>query len=75
LLDYLDFGLYHENRIGKNLSARIERNYIPAMIMLVEHYQNSAEEQSAQKWIDFARKLAEQTGFEQALEGINQKFK
>ena len=43
--------------------------------MLVEHYQNSAEEQSAQKWIDFARKLAEQTGFEQALEGINQKFK
>lgn len=75
LLDYLNFGLYNETRTGKNLAARIERNYLPGMMMLAEHYRNSGQEQQAKNWIDFAVRVAESSGFDEALDEIHKKFK
>jgi len=75
LLDYIEFGLYNELKIGKNLSARIERNYIPGMLLLAEHYRNSGQEQQAEKWINFAVRVAESSGFDEALDEIRKKFK
>ena len=74
LLDYLDFGLYNEKRIGKRLSARIESNYIPAMMMLAEHYQSSGQKGLAKTWGQFALKLARNSGFEEAEQEIRDKF-
>ncbi len=75
MLDYLFFDPYSESKIGKNLSARIERNYLPGMILLAEHYKMSGQKQKAEKWISFATKIAESSNFTEALEEINKKFK
>lgn len=74
VLDYLRFDPYSESRIGKNLSVRIERNYLPGMLMLAEHYRMSGQEQEAKKWITLARRIAESSDFTEALEEINKKF-
>ncbi|MBD3224586.1 MAG: hypothetical protein GF313_07645 [Caldithrix sp.] len=69
-LDYLDLRFYDEHFPGKNLSRRMELNYVAPMIMLSEHYRLSGDASAANYWKKRAMQIAERAGKKELVENI-----
>lgn len=62
-LDYLRYDWYNENHISSDLMRKhLNTNYIPPIIMLVEHYNLSGENERSDHWLHFAKEIAEKSG-------------
>jgi len=74
ILDYLRFDYLDDQFPGKNLSAKMNLNYISPIMLLAEHYFMSGEKEKAMEWKKIAVQLAEKAGNKEALDEINKKF-
>jgi len=78
-LDYLKFDWYSEDYLATSLMDRMNLNYVPAMVSMAEHYQESGEEEKTGYWAQEALSLARKTGYDVELlkdfekKGINLK--
>lgn len=72
-IDYLEHNWYKEQMIGKNLSRRMNLNYVVPMMMLAEHYETAGENSRAIYWKDLALHLAEEAGNENMIKKIAEK--
>lgn len=61
---------YIENQVGQNLLKGIQANYLQPMMMLIEHYKKSGEEEKSQMWKDIALELVNRINNETALETL-----
>ena len=69
-LDYLRFDWYNDLYPGTNLMNTLQLNYVPGMMMLVEHYQTSGQQEKVQYWKNLATELAKRAGREQWIRDI-----
>ena len=67
-LDYLSHDWYNENIIGKNLQTRINLNYVSPILMLVNHYELSGQNEKADRWLNLAKSIAKVAGKEDMIE-------
>ncbi len=75
-MDYLDNNWYTENHISDATVKRaININYIPAIIMLSDHYKLSKDEHKAQNWLNLAKNIAENSGNKQIIEYLQRRDK
>ncbi len=72
-IDYLEHNWYEEHMIGKNLSRRMNLNYVVPMMMLAEHYDTAGESDRAVCWKNLALHLAGEAGNEQMIKKIAEK--
>ena len=49
---------------------QMQLNYVPGMMMLVEHYQTSGQQEKAQYWKNLATELAKRAGREEWIKDI-----
>jgi len=73
ILDYLKYDWYNDLYPIRNVIHTLNLNYVPAVMMLVEHYKTSGQNNEAQKWRDMALELAKRAGKEQWIEDIERK--
>jgi len=69
-LDYLKYDWYNDLYPGTNLMNTLQLNYVPGMMMLVEHYQTSGQQEKVQYWKNLATELAKRAGREQWIRDI-----
>jgi hypothetical protein len=69
-LDYLRFDWYNDLYPGTNLMNTLQLNYVPGMMMLVEHYKTSGQQEKAQYWKNLATELAKRAGREEWIKDI-----
>lgn len=69
-LDYLKNEWYNDLYPGTNLMNQMHLNYVPAMMMLVKHYQTSSQHETAQYWRNLATELAKRAGREEWMKDI-----
>ena len=69
-LDYLKFDWYNDLYPGTNLMNTLQLNYVPGMMMLVEHYKTSGQQEKMRYWKSLATELAKRAGREQWIQDI-----
>lgn len=69
-LNYLKFDWYNDLYPGLNLMNRMHLNYVPGMVMLAEHYENSGQQEKTEYWKKHATELAKRAGREQWIKDI-----
>ncbi|MBN1348978.1 hypothetical protein JXJ21_06185 [candidate division KSB1 bacterium] len=72
-LNYLTFDWYDDAFPGEKLRNQTHLNYVPPMIMLLEHYQLSGETEKARYWKELALLLAERSGNKQLIDELKHK--
>jgi len=72
-LDYLNYDWYNDLYPGTNLMNQMQLNYGPGMMMLVEHYRTSGQQEKAQYWKNLAIELAKRAGREEWIKDIEKK--
>jgi len=70
VLDYLRNDWYDEYEVGINLRAQMSLNYVPAMLMLSQHYLASGDREKAEAWKSLAVKLAVKAGHGELIDSI-----
>lgn len=69
-VDYLQNDWYQELQKSAELRSRIEMNYLPPMLKLMEYYSEHGKRQDIQRWQGIATQIAENAGNETALKEI-----
>ena len=72
-LDYLTYDWYDESYLAEDIIATMNTNYIAPMIMLVEHYKTSGEDEKAEEWGDLVFVIALKSGKKALIEEIEKK--
>ncbi len=73
ILDYLKYDWYNDLYPVMNMIHFLNLNYVPSMMMLVEHYKTSVQNEKAQKWRNMALELAKRADKEKWIEDIEKK--
>ena len=61
---------YNDLYPGTNLMNTLQLNYVPGMMILVEHYNTSEQQEKTQYWKGLATELAKRAGREQWIKDI-----
>jgi len=73
ILDYLKYDWYNDLYPIRNVIPTLNLNYVPSIMMLVEHYKTSGQNEKAQNWKNLALELAKKAGKEKWIEDIEKK--